>query len=113
MTPTVRDRLKERTLDTLDWIDIRPEPHWWPALALPAMVGLAYYTLPPILLNILLVGACLLFVAMVIGGIVAGIGFLVCRAVADVIAWRRRERRRQAASSQHLPTFRRHAGASR
>ncbi|HSI71816.1 MAG TPA: hypothetical protein VK934_01450 [Fimbriimonas sp.] len=42
----VKERLVDRALDVLDWIDYRPDPHWWQYLTVPVLLFLAYFFTP-------------------------------------------------------------------
>jgi hypothetical protein len=42
----VKERLTDRALDVLDWIDYRPDPHWWQYLFAPVLLVLAYFFTP-------------------------------------------------------------------
>ena len=72
MNTDLRRYLRERALDLLDWLDYRPDPHWWPALALPGAVAGAWFLIPDAFWLVLLVtlglaiaaAACALTVVM-------------------------------------------------
>ncbi len=78
----VRDRLKERTMDILDWVDYRPDPHWWQYLAVPAVLGLAYFFTPMDLWPILMlanIGVTLFGMALWFVGLFAVVGWRTLR----------------------------------
>lgn len=98
-----RDRIRERALDTRDWIDIRPDPHWWPCLAIPGVIGLAYWLVPHNFLPILLLAAAGLAVLLAGIWIAAGIVWLLWKVLSDVVAHINRERTPQVRHSTPAP----------
>ena len=89
----LRERVRERTLDGLDWVDYRPDPHWWQYLAAPIAIALAIWQTPMHLGVFLLMGALAL---TVVAAIVWALGFVVCvtwRGLRDVIREMLRRRR--------------------
>jgi hypothetical protein len=89
MEDLIKERLRERALDARDWFEIRPDPHWWPAVAVPGAIGLAYFTVPHNLFPFLLVGAVVLTVALLILGVLGGLAFVAGRAIRDVLEAKR------------------------
>jgi len=89
----LRERVRERALDTLDWIDYRPDPHWWQYLAVPIVIALAIWLTPMHLGVFLLIGAVAL---TIVAAIIWGLGLATCvawRAVRDIIQSMLRRRR--------------------
>jgi hypothetical protein len=93
-------RVWEKSFDLLDWVDYRPDPHWWPVVGLAAALGAAYLFLP-----------LTLFIAALLFSVVAAAGLLVLWAMlmvfglfheavvlacVDWVRERLRERRRRA-----------------
>ncbi len=77
-------RARERFLDLRDWIEIRPDPHFWPLAVLPLAVIGATYLLPRVLLEIVImlaVGAVVIAIPILIA---SAIGWVAIRAIADV-----------------------------
>ncbi len=98
----VTDRLKERTLDILDWVDYRPDPHWWQYLAASAVLGLAYLFTPMDLWPVLLLAnVCITLFGMVVW--FAGLfGVIAWRALRDVTDGMRRRRQAEKPYPQVL-----------
>ena len=76
MSNRLGERLRERTLDAMDWVDIRPDPHWTSFAAVPVALGLSLYFIPGGFLPLFIVLCALAAVvclALVILGIAAWI----------------------------------------
>jgi hypothetical protein len=89
----VKERLRERTLDILDWVDYRPDPHWWQYVATAGVLSLAYFFTPMDLWPVLLlanVGVTLLGMALWFAGLFAVIAWRALRDVIEVMLRRRR-----------------------
>jgi hypothetical protein len=74
MKSDFKTRLKDRALDVLDWIDYRPDPHWWQWMALPAVLAAAYFFTPMAMWPVLLLATVVITLAgMLFYGLVLGI----------------------------------------
>ena len=105
MTDLLKERLRERMLDARDWFEIRPDPHWWPALGIPGVVALCYFTVPHNLFPFLLAAAVMLAVLMSILAVLGIVAFVCGRAIGDVL-----DRIRSTPRARHnnqVPTLRR------
>jgi hypothetical protein len=90
MVSRLGQRLRERTLDAMDWVDIRPDPHWTSFASVPIALGLSLYFIPSgflplfIVLCVLAAMACL---ALVLFGILTWIvGWVIRDLVGDGLA---------------------------
>ena len=93
-------RLRERTAETLDWIDYRPDPHWWPVPLLAIAIVVGAWILPTTLWLVALIGTAVL-VAVLALGLFAVVGITIgLRALIDTVVYRR------------VPTFRGHRRAT-
>ena len=81
-----RDRLRERALDAMDWVDIRPDPHWINFAIVPSVLGLCLYFIPegflPLFISLCICAAIASLVLVVVGIV----GTVLWRAVRDVIS---------------------------
>ncbi|AIE87119.1 hypothetical protein [Fimbriimonas ginsengisoli] len=85
MNNLLKERLRERALDAQDWFEIRPDPHWWPIVAIPAVIALAYITVPAGFIPILLLMAVVLTVGLLAFGFLGAVFFTVGRIVGDLV----------------------------
>jgi hypothetical protein len=87
-----KSRLRERTLDVLDWIDYRPDPHWWQYAAVPVVVLLAYFLTPmrmwPFVLAATIFATVMALACWLVGAIIC----VAWRAVRDIMGGLTRER---------------------
>ena len=68
----------------MDWVDIRPDPHWTSYALVPLVLGFAIYKLPSGFLPLFLVLCACAAVACLVAVIVIAIGAVVWGAVSDV-----------------------------
>lgn len=77
-------RLRENFLDVADWIDYRPDPHWWQYAAVP-LVASGLFLLPPSVIVVLGIFAAAA-TAFAAGVFLVGLGLYVAScSLADVI----------------------------
>ena len=89
----VRDRLRERALDVLDWVDYRPDPHWWQYVAAAGVMGLAYFYTPMELWPVLLmanIAVTLFGMAIWFLGVFAVVAWRALRDVIEVMLRKRK-----------------------
>jgi hypothetical protein len=78
--------LRERTLDAMDWVDIRPDPHWANFVVAPAVLGLSLYYIPKGFLPLFIVLCATAAVACFFLVLLAVVGLVAWRAIQDAIA---------------------------
>jgi hypothetical protein len=87
-----KDRLKDRTLDVLDWVDYRPDPHWWQYLAVPVVLGAAYWITPLNMLPFLVIATIGIAAFALVFMLVSLLACVAWRAIKDVIDAMKRKR---------------------
>lgn len=80
---TLRGRLRDRLEDVGDWLDYRPDPNFWPLLALPFLFVAVYELGTAIGFGIVLFVALLATGLVAAFGLVALVGWVVCAALGD------------------------------
>lgn len=84
------ERLRERTLDAMDWVDIRPDPHWTSFAAVPAALGLSIYFIPsgflPLFLVLCALAAVVCFALVVFAILVWIVGWATRDLIGDGLA---------------------------
>lgn len=90
MVSRLGQRLRERTLDAMDWVDIRPEPHWASFACVPLALGVSLYFIPsgflPVFILICMLAAAV-SLALVVMGILAWIvGWVIRDLIGDGLA---------------------------
>jgi hypothetical protein len=77
-------RVRERTLDCLDWIDFRPDPCCWPLLAVPLLLigGALIVNLGAAL--VIFLASLALAITLAVGFLVVGTAWIIANALADV-----------------------------
>lgn len=87
MGEQIRNNVRERYLDLIDWVDIRPDINWpiWCAGGL-AMVALMGYYLPKGMIVIAAVMGTLAAFGLFVIGIVGALAYVAVRGVYEVAA---------------------------
>ncbi len=86
MKSLFRERLRERTLDAMDWVDIRPDPHWGNYMVAPGVVALCWYFVPEGFLPLFFILCICAAIAATVAFVVLVGGTVVYRASRDVIS---------------------------
>jgi hypothetical protein len=102
-----RERFRERILDTMDWVDIRPDPHWTSFALAPAVLALCLYFIPGGFLPLFLVLCAIAAVASLVLVVVGIVGTVAWRATRDVVEDRLAALRRWRTQGQPLVITRR------
>lgn len=100
---TLRGRLRERWWDVRDWIDFRPDPSWWFAAALIAVLVAGAFALPMLVVAVILaVSVVFAFALLCVGalGIAMAVSF---RALIDVLKIRNTPHRPRSYSQRVGP----------
>jgi len=84
-----RSRIKERWWDVRDWIDFRPDPHWWLAAVLIGVLVAGAFALPVFVVAVILaisIAFAFAFVGLAVLGTLAAIGL---QALVDAMRYER------------------------
>jgi len=93
----LKHRVRERALDVLDWVDYRPDPHWWQYLAVPAAIAVAAFVIPAGALVLLLIGTIVCALAAFTFAFATAFAVIGVRALRDVATLRPRRTARHTA----------------
>ncbi|MGV3616858.1 MAG: hypothetical protein ACO1SV_16145 [Fimbriimonas sp.] len=80
--------LRDRTLDAMDWVDIRPDPHWANFVIAPAVLGMSLYFIPSGFLPLFIVLCATAAVACFVLVLLAIVGLIAWRTTQDIVSAR-------------------------
>jgi hypothetical protein len=89
----LKDRVRERTMDVLDWMDYRPDPHWWQFLAVPAVLAVAWFLTPMEMGPLMVIATVVTTLSLLAIWLIALVVVVAWRAIRDVIQDMLRRRR--------------------